>query len=167
MSVTSYRVDEFPVFSPDGRELAFSSNRDANLEIYAMNVAAENPGNDKPLRLTENPEIDSKPDWGPSFYDFGGFSEPVNNLPTTNVVKAGRAVPMKFDLGGDQGPDIFVVGYPKSQQIDCASETPTDHVEQTATAGDVGLSYDTTTSRYVYVWKTGKVWNDTRRESLS
>lgn len=71
---------------------------------------------------------------------------------------------MKFDLGGDQGLDIFVAGYPKSQQIDCASEAPTDHVEQTATAGDGGLSYDATTSQYVYVWKTGKVWSDTCRE---
>jgi Tol biopolymer transport system component len=157
-------TDEFPAFSPDGRKLAFSSNRDGNFEIYTMEAAPEDPTDNKPVRLTNTPEPDSKPDWGPSFYHFGGFYQPVDNAPTTNLVKAGAAVPVKFGLGGDQGLDVIAAGYPKSQQIDCDSEALIDSIEQTATAGDSVLSYDATTGRYVYAWKTGKAWSDTCRE---
>lgn len=159
-------VDEFPAFSPDGQELAFSSNRvngGLDYDIHTMRVAPEDETSNVPERLTRTLDTDSKPDWGP-FYDFGGFYEPVNNLPTTNVVKAGSAVPVKFDLDGDQGLDIFAAGYPKSQRIDCDTEAPIDSVEQTATAGDSGLSYDAATGRYTYVWKTDKAWSDTCRE---
>jgi Domain of unknown function (DUF4082) len=40
-------------------------------------------------------------------YNFSGFFQPVNNMPTLNVAKAGSAIPVKFSLGGDQGLDIF------------------------------------------------------------
>lgn len=60
--------DEFPAFSPDGSRIAFSSGRDGNFEIYTMDAADENgDGNgDNPKRLTNDPETDSKPDWGPT-----------------------------------------------------------------------------------------------------
>lgn len=157
-------VDEFPALSPDGREIAFSSNRDANFEIYTMKVAPEDPAGNEPVRLTENPEIDSKPDWGPSLYDFGGFYDPVNNPPTTNVVRAGSAVPVKFDLGGDQGLDILAAGSPESVRVDCDSAAPEDDIEQTQTARDSGLSYDAATGRYAYVWKTDRAWSGTCRQ---
>lgn len=160
-------TDEFPAFSPDGEEIAFSSNRvngGLDYDIHTMHAVPENGTSNVPAPLTTSTETDSKPDWGPSFYDFGGFYEPVNNLPTTNTVKAGSAVPLKFDLGGDQGLDIFAAGYPKSQQIKCDSEAPTDGIEQTETAGDSGLSYDAATNRYAYVWKTNRAWSDTCRE---
>ncbi len=157
-------VDEFPAFSPDGRELAFSSSRDANFEIYTMNVAPEDPATNQPVRLTENPEIDSKPDWRRSLYDFGGFYEPVNNPPTTNAVKAGSAVPIKFDLGGDKGLDVLAPESPWSRRVDCDSAAPVDDIEQNEIAGGSGLSYDAMTGRYVCVWKTGRAWSGTCRE---
>jgi Tol biopolymer transport system component len=157
-------VDEFPAFSPDGEELAFSSERDGNVDIYTMEVAPEGATGNQPLRLTDSTEIDSKPDWGPSLYDFGGFYEPVDNLPTTNGVKAGSAVPVKFDLGGDQGLDVLAAENPASRRIDCDSAAPIDNIEQTTTAGESGLSYDTETGRYVYVWKTDKAWSGTCRQ---
>lgn len=46
-------------------------------------------------------------------YDFGGFEQPVEGRPTVNVVNAGRAVPIKFSLGGDHGLEIFDPGHPK------------------------------------------------------
>lgn len=156
-------VDEFPAFSPDGEDLAFSSNRDGNFEIYSMGASPEDPTDNKPVRLTENPEIDSKPDWGPSLYDFGGFYEPVDNPPTTNIIKAGSAVPAKFDLGGDQGLDVLAAESPRSARVDCDSGATTDEIEQTATAGG-GLTYDETTGLYVYVWKTERTWSGTCRE---
>ena len=91
-------------------------------------------------------------------YDFEGFFKPVDNPDVaTNSVRAGSAVPVKFSLGGDMGPDIFEAGYPKSQQIP-NPEVTVDGIEQTVTAGSSGLSYDPTTGQYTYVWKTSKDW---------
>ena len=55
---------------------------------------------------------------------FGGFFQPVEDPPKVNTVKAGRAVPVKFTLGGDHGLNIFAYGYPQSQHIQCASAVP-------------------------------------------
>lgn len=65
---------------------------------------------------------------------------------------------MKFGLGGNQGLGILASGYPKSAEISCASAAAVDVIEETATAGASSLSYDATTGRYVYVWKTDKAW---------
>ena len=97
-------------------------------------------------------------------YDFGGFRQPVDPLPTLNSLKAGAAVPVKFSLGGFQGLAIFAAGYPKSQVIACDSTAPVDGVEQTVTAGASGLSYDATLDVYTYVWKTDKAWAGTCRQ---
>lgn len=50
--------DAFPGISPDGRQIAFSSKRDGNPEVYLM--SADGSGQ---RRLTRNPAID----YGPSF----------------------------------------------------------------------------------------------------
>jgi hypothetical protein len=91
-------------------------------------------------------------------YDFSGFFAPVDNLPTVNTAKAGRAIPVKFGLGGDQGLDIFAAGYPKSQKYDCETGAPTDQVEETTTAGGSSLTYAATSKLYTYVWKTETAW---------
>jgi predicted outer membrane repeat protein len=91
-------------------------------------------------------------------YQFRGFFQPIDNLPTLNVVNAGRAIPVKFSLGGNHGLNIFAAGYPKSQHISCSSGTATDEVEQTVTAGASSLQYDAASDTYTYVWKTEKGW---------
>ena len=83
-------------------------------------------------------------------------------MPTLNVVKAGSAVPVKFSLAGYQGLAIMMAGYPISTGISCGS-LPSDTVEETSTAGSSSLSYDATTDRYNYVWKTDKLWAGTCR----
>lgn len=97
-------------------------------------------------------------------YTFTGFFSPVNNLPTVNSVNAGRAIPVKFSLGGDQGLDIFEAGYPKSQQIACDSTAPVGGIEETVAAGGSSLSYDPASDQYTYVWKTDKRWAGTCRQ---
>ena len=96
-------------------------------------------------------------------YNFTGFFQPVDNLPTLNTVKAGSAVPVKFSLDGDQGLNIFEADYPKSQQTACDLAT-VDGIEQTVTAGSSDLSYDANTDTYTYVWKTEKTWAGTCRQ---
>jgi len=97
-------------------------------------------------------------------YDFTGFFQPVDNAPVFNTVKAGSSVPVKFSLGGDQGLDIFLSGYPISKQVTCDASASIDAVEQTVTTGNSVLSYDPLTDQYNYVWKTEKSWAGTCRQ---
>ncbi len=99
-------------------------------------------------------------------YPFTGFLSPVNNQPTLNTVNAGRAIPVKFRLGGDQGLSILGTGYPKVQTIGCATGVPTDEVETTTTAGQSTLTYDQPADTYTYVWKTTSTWAGTCRRLI-
>jgi hypothetical protein len=97
-------------------------------------------------------------------YNFGGFFQPVDNLPALNVTKAGGAIPVKFSLGGNRGLDIFYNStYPASQQISCSSTAPLDTIETTVTAGQSSLSYDSGSGTYTYIWKTNSAWANTCR----
>ncbi|HKX84425.1 MAG TPA: LpqB family beta-propeller domain-containing protein [Pyrinomonadaceae bacterium] len=51
-------IDASPAISPDGRKIAFTSDRDGNYEIYVMNVDGTNQ-----VRLTTNAAADSGPSW--------------------------------------------------------------------------------------------------------
>ena len=99
-------------------------------------------------------------------YSFVGFHPPVENIPTRNVVKAGRAIPVKFSLTGDQGLNIFEDGYPKSWIISCSDGTdPVGYIEDTVNAaGGSSLSYDGVADQYIYIWKTEKNWANTCRK---
>jgi Tol biopolymer transport system component len=54
--------EEWPAFSPDGKQLAFSWNgeKEDNFDIYVKLIDAG-----APLRLTNHPGIDSSPTWSP------------------------------------------------------------------------------------------------------
>jgi hypothetical protein len=91
-------------------------------------------------------------------YNFDGFFQPVDNFPSWNELKAGRAVSLSFSLNGYKGLNIFEAGYPKSQEIVCDPTVHVDGIEETVTAGASGLSYDDSTDQYSYVWKTDKAW---------
>jgi uncharacterized repeat protein (TIGR01451 family) len=90
-------------------------------------------------------------------YNFTGFFSPVANLPTLNVVNAGRAIPVKFSLSGNQGLGIFAANSPSSGLVTCGSNAQSD-VTDTTTAGSSSLSYDAGSSQYNYVWKTDSSW---------
>jgi hypothetical protein len=96
-------------------------------------------------------------------YDFGGFYPPVEPAPALNAAKAGRAIPVKFSLAGDQGPDVLAAGYPASQAVDCGTLEPKGGLEATRPAGKSALGYAAGNGRYHYVWKTEKGWGGTCR----
>ncbi len=52
--------DASAVWSPDGSQIAFSSDRDGNSEIYIMNADGSNPHN-----ITNNFAGDYTPAWSP------------------------------------------------------------------------------------------------------
>ena len=97
-------------------------------------------------------------------FAFNGFFQPVDAAPTLNSVKAGAAVPLKFSLGGYFGLKVLAAGSPTSTPISCSSSAPLDEIEQTVTAGESSLTYDTTSGQYVYVWKTNPSWKNTCRQ---
>jgi Tol biopolymer transport system component len=54
-------TDEYPAYSPDGKYLAFSTDRDGNYEVYAMKANGS-----KPTNLTNNPASDREPAYSPN-----------------------------------------------------------------------------------------------------
>ncbi|MFL5952675.1 MAG: PxKF domain-containing protein [Gaiellaceae bacterium] len=83
-------------------------------------------------------------------YDFTGFFSPIAAFPTTNRVKAGDGVPMKFSLRGDRGADILSSNSP--------SWTPCDAATADSTPAAGSLSYNTSLSRYTFLANTDRSW---------
>lgn len=53
-------VDRSPAWSPDGTQIAFTSRRDSNWDLYLLNVASREVS-----RLTDHPDYDGAPAWSP------------------------------------------------------------------------------------------------------
>jgi hypothetical protein len=95
-------------------------------------------------------------------YNFTGFFQPVDNLPTLNVVNAGKAIPVKFSLSGNKGLNIFAANSPSTVAINCDGSAPQIDINETVAAGGSSLSYSPDT--YNYVWKTDNSWAGTCRQ---
>ena len=67
--------DDSPAWSPDGRRIAFTSERDGNAETYLMNADGSNP-----VRLTDNPAWDLFPAWSPDGARIAFASDRDGNL---------------------------------------------------------------------------------------
>jgi hypothetical protein len=96
-------------------------------------------------------------------YKWIGFFQPVDMGGILNQVKAGSAIPVKFNLNGNMGLNIFATGSPASKIIPCDSSGAVDAIETTVTAGGSSLTYDSIANQYIYVWKTDKSWTGCRQ----
>ena len=103
--------------------------------------------------------VQTKPTW-----NFSGFYAPVVNPPGVNSANAGQAVPMKWSLGGDRGTNIFEVGNPASQSINCSTRATTGPLQPIASPGNSGLKYDRGSGTYQLNWKTDKAWSNSCRQ---
>ncbi|HZM96869.1 MAG TPA: ExeM/NucH family extracellular endonuclease [Vicinamibacterales bacterium] len=90
-------------------------------------------------------------------WSFTGFLRPVDNPPVRNRANAGSAIPLKFSLNGDQGLDILADGYPRSIASRCNASIVEDVIGQPSSSPS-GLTYDASSDRYVFVWKTDRRW---------
>ena len=64
-SISSFKrltnvIDSYPMFSPDGKQIAFESNRTGNFEIYIINADGTNI-----KQLTSDTAFDGTPAWSP------------------------------------------------------------------------------------------------------
>ncbi|HVF04204.1 MAG TPA: PxKF domain-containing protein [Frankiaceae bacterium] len=98
-----------------------------------------------------------------ALFAFDGFYSPVPAEPEVLSAQAGRAIPVRFSLGGPQGMDVIATGYPRSGSVACDSNADTVDMEEAETPGASGLSYDPGSDTYMYVWKTSTAWKGTCR----
>lgn len=88
----------------------------------------------------------------PPKFTFSGFFNPVS-MTAENIAKPGQAIPVKFSLHGDQGLDVVT----STRFVTEGNATSlVGEVVDTATAGGSGLTYDSRSDQYTYVWKTPK-----------
>jgi len=80
-------------------------------------------------------------------WNFTGFFQPVDDPPVFNLMKAGRAFPVRFSLDGFQGFGIFTPGHPRSETVAC-DPTQKDPVEETVPALVSVLLYNPLNDRY-------------------
>jgi hypothetical protein len=87
-------------------------------------------------------------------YVFGGFQQPVDEGGILNVVKAGRAIPLKWRLTDAAGAPVtsLTMASVAVQGLDCAAGTSADLVEETV-AGGSGLQ-NLGDGYYQLNWKT-------------
>jgi hypothetical protein len=100
-------------------------------------------------------------------YDFGGFLWPVRNRPRVNRWRAGQTVPIRFELGGDQGMDVLEEGWPRVAEVECGSDAEPQTGEPARhPRWFKELSYRKRKGRYMLLWKTERSWSGSCRQFM-
>lgn len=93
-------------------------------------------------------------------YNFLGFFQPVDNLPTTNKAKAGQGIPFKWalkDASGNYISDLSTVSSYGYGTMAC-NGAAVDTIESYDTTGASGLRYDPIANQFIFTSKTDKLW---------
>lgn len=103
-----------------------------------------------------------------------GFFGSISPGPALNVKKPGSALPMLFSTGGNQGLDILAANNPYSRLVDCSTLQTVDPSSLNITPRPAPfpalsnrkqkVTYDASTDRYTFVWKTLEEWQGSCRE---
>ena len=124
--------EEYPVWSPNGRQIAFESNRDGNYDIYVMNADGS-----EQRRVTDSPAQDKSPAWSPDgrqiLFDSdreppkqlyimdadGGRVRPFHRAPGDNILPDwspdGRRI--AYTGNRDKGWNVYAIQVDESQEI--------------------------------------------------
>jgi hypothetical protein len=89
-------------------------------------------------------------------FGWGGFYQPVDNLPVVNVARSGSSVPVKFNVYGEGGlviDDVAAIASVSPVKVDCANGATLDTIEVT-TSGGTSLRW--TGTQFVFNWQTPK-----------
>ena len=146
---------------PDGLALVDVGPLAAGTYVVNVYFSGYIPLPDHPITLVDESYLPATTNGTVTYrvaFNFTGFFSPVSNPPYLNTVNAGRAIPVKFSLGGNQGFNIFATGYPISQPMACNPSAPLNKVNQTTNDTTSSLSFNAGANQYVYVWKTDASW---------
>lgn len=115
-TVKVFETGKIPFFSPpDNRwEVAFTSERDGNPEIYVVNADGSNP-----RRLTDNPALDGSPAWSPGGGQIAFFSTRDGNAEIYVMNADGSN---QHRLTDNPAPDSYPAWSPDGTRIAFVSE---------------------------------------------
>jgi hypothetical protein len=100
-------------------------------------------------------------------YDFDAFLWPVRNRPKSNTWIAGVPVPIRFELGGNQGLGVIEEGWPQVAVVGCGfHEEPEAGEPARHPRWFRELVYRRRKERYVFLWKTDRRWAGTCRQFM-
>lgn len=100
----------------------------------------------------------------PVGYTFGGFLAPIRSGGAMTTADAGSTIPVRFSLGGDQGLQIFLAGFPASRPVSCATGAVLGGFTSASNPGGSALSYARGNRVYNFGWKTDAAWTGSCRE---
>jgi TolB protein len=97
----SAKADLWPSWSPDGSQIAFSSNRDGNYEIYVIGSDGKNL-----TRLTNDPGVDRYPTWSPDGHTIAFTSDRSGNedIWVMDADGTGEPTQLTHDVGSNEAP---------------------------------------------------------------
>lgn len=120
-------VERQPVVSPDGKWLAFASDRDGDFDLYVMKAAPESATN-VPVKLTNNTVSDTLPDWSPNGKRLA-FARGRDGSREVYVIKAApqnRETNHPMNLTGNRSDDSDPAWSPDGKRIAFTSDRTGD-----------------------------------------
>lgn len=97
-------------------------------------------------------------------YTFGGFLAPIRAGTALTAADAGSTIPVRFSLGGDQGMQIFLAGFPASRPVSCTTGEVLGGFTPARHPGGSALGYGRGNRVYNFGWKTELAWAGSCRE---
>jgi tol-pal system beta propeller repeat protein TolB len=125
--------DFMPAWSPDGKTIAFASERDGPTHIYLMDADGGNP-----RRLTDNDLLEAAPAWSPDGSQiafFGGSDSEITNVYVVNADGSGTTNITNQASGYNEDPSWS----PDGQMIVFWSDRSGDHEVYAIRADGSGL----------------------------
>jgi hypothetical protein len=101
------------------------------------------------------------------YYEFTGFLPLLVNPPTLNQWTAGVPMPFVFKIKNNGGMNILAANSPASQLINCSAPFgPIGNVVPASPNPLFDLQYQSSTTYYIYTWKTNRQWKGTCRQFI-